>query len=196
MKEQQAFTRHQPAESPLMLKTVLDRYYRVSGRAFDDCDAIQICKHQVLHLAKLNRKLLEYWLHQSPPTTAVAATEVTPDLIIYAQELMMKFGHKWWSSSHKAQPETANAIRTLLELESRLADLNEVVISVSKATAALADICDQSDHSQMSSFEIERDVIVPFLCAAATLQQLLGLDLEATYSNRLEDMRRKYERWR
>lgn len=177
------------------LKQVLDRYYRVQGNTFSDADAIQVCKHQVLHLAKLVKKLAVYALGHKSVDREIVVNEVVPDLLIYAQELMFKFKLTSWPESCTKDFDATRPILSLLMGAQKLSSVSETLLEVSKATAAIADICDQHDHQKESKFDIESDVVVPFLNAAATLQLEFNLDVDAIYSRRLTFMREKYERW-
>lgn len=176
------------------LKRVLDRYYRVHGNTFSDTDPIQVCKHQVLHLAKLIKKFALYAIEHKSVDREVVVNEVVPDLLIYAQELMFKFKLLSWPELCINDFNATKPVLSLLNGVQKFSSISETFIEVSKATAAIADICDQHDHQQKSSFHIESDVVVPFLKAVATLQVEFDLDVDTIYSKRLIFMREKYER--
>lgn len=183
-----------PAPERSRLEDVLAKYYRVQGRTFAETDPVNVCKHQVLHLAKLTKKLAICAFEPTPVHEDTVVNEVVPDLLIYAQELSWKFGGESALNSQLVGAGERSIHRMLAQRE-RYTNLAEALVAVCLATAAMADMCDRFDHEQPSEFDAQRDAISPFLRAAATLQAKFNCATDVVYARRLDYMRAKYEGW-
>lgn len=181
---------------PLELESILEAYYRVNGRSFAQCNQLEVWKHQVPHLAKLTRKLLVYQFAPTNDHRDIVCREVIPDLLIYAQELMLKSDSRLWSET--APPALLDRPGVLISAVPRddyFDTVPSALVAIGTGMAAIADICDQSDHGKSSEYQIGRDVVRPFLRASASLCSFLDVEIGSLYQRRLEDMRAKYEGW-
>ena len=175
------------------LRHVLDRYYEVSGRSFESSSPLQIARHQLLHVIKLLKKLIAHEKHASTKNADVVKYEVAPDLVIYAEELMQKFEIDVWPTL--SEKDDAASLSVYLGAFTSANSMEDVVLQTATAAAALADICDQDDHNQVSVYSVEHDVVRPFVVAAATIVRAHRVDIDMVYSNRLREMVEKYESW-
>jgi len=178
------------------LRLILDRYYRVDGKSFAECSLMDVTKHQVLHQAKLIKKLVLFAFHETPENRNLLIYEVTPDLLIYAQELIFKCQSESIKMSFVSYFDDSRSISCRMDLENVSVGFKDALIEASKAMAATADICDQWDHRQTSTFQIGPDVIEPFFRVSATLRKMFATDINTVILQRLDAMREKYDRWK
>lgn len=177
------------------LLDVLGKYYEVDGHSFADTDPIAAAKHQSLHLLKLVKKLVVCQTDPSPGNKRIVSSEVAPDLVIYAQELMIKFDVAYPNNTSPDANQHFPLKSLLTSHQQPNYKLADVVLETSIAAGALADICDQWDHRQKSIFAIDRDVAMPFIRAAATLTTIFDINIDEMYAQRLRQMVEKYESW-
>lgn len=177
------------------LVSILGKYYEVDGNTFPEIDKIVAIKHQSFHLSKLIKKLVLCETDNSTDNAQIVINEVAPDLIIYAQELMIKYDVDFPRRSMHSEAHLLPLKFLIEEFSIPGISLREILRIASVAAASLGDICDQYDHRQKSVFDIKRDVIRPFLSAAASLTDLFNIDIDKIYARRLEQMIEKYESW-
>lgn len=174
----------------------------VDGKVFEELTPLKVAKHNCLHLINVLAKFDAATL-EDESSQEILQTEVVPDLLVYALEFAYVFGHdpidvllkqSGTIIDETAQITTLNELRAqILKSQNTTFRVESIQKMVTQATSYLAKICDENDHgTTLPTDKISMNVTVPLLMASMRLSDLLKVDLDTAYRQRIEQIKAKY----
>jgi GTP cyclohydrolase II len=174
----------------------------VGGKTFEELTPQDVGKHNCLHLIDVLAKF-DAVIPEDEFSHEILRTEVVPDLLVYALQLAYVSGRdpidallKQSGTIIDETPRiaTLNELRVkILESQSSTPEAEDIQKTVINAASHLARICDENDHgTTLPADEISTNVAVPLFMASMQLSELLKVDLDTAWRQRIEQIKEKH----